>query len=47
MVRCRTEELLGAAYGDAVEKLEDFQARPSQGGDPLREYFPCMRSRQH
>jgi hypothetical protein len=45
LVRCRTEETLAAAYGEAVHELENFLVRPSQGGDPLREHFPCMRSR--
>jgi hypothetical protein len=45
LVRCRTEETLAAAYGEAVHELENFPVRPSQGGDPLREHFPCMRSR--
>lgn len=45
MVRCRAEELLGAGYPGAPHELETFTARPSQGGNPLPEYFPCLRSK--
>lgn len=42
MVRCRAEELLSASYHTAKHDLEQFNARPSQGGNSLDSYFPCL-----
>lgn len=47
MVRCRAEEVLGAAYAGALHDLDMFVARPSQGGQPLPEYLPCLKARAH
>ncbi len=42
MAGCRVEELASASYPEAKHGLEQFNARPEQGGDPLDEYFPCL-----
>ena len=47
MVRCRAEEALGAAYAHVLHDLENFTARPSQGGQDLPHYLPCLKSRAH
>lgn len=47
LLRCRAEEALGAAYAHVLHDLEMFPVRPSQGGNPLAEYLPCLKSRAH
>ncbi len=42
MAGCRVEELASASYPEAKHGLEQFNARPGQGGNPLDEYFPCL-----
>jgi cysteine-rich repeat protein len=39
---CVAEQVVSAGYPSAVSDLNGFDSRPSQGGDPLDTYFPCL-----
>ncbi len=39
---CRVETFVGLTYNGAAVDLSAFTARPSQGGAPLDQSFPCM-----
>lgn len=43
MIACRTDELVGAMYGNARTGMSGFFAQASQGGLRLHQYFPCLK----
>jgi hypothetical protein len=40
---CAVDDIASAAHLDAKSALGQLRARPSQGGRPLSDYFPCLR----
>lgn len=41
---CDADELVSAAHAAAQDDLAAFPTRPSQGGAPLADHFPCLRA---
>ncbi len=41
-VGCEVEDLIGRGYNGAAADLAEYSVRPSQGGAPLDQQFPCL-----